>query len=174
MRHIASLRDGDVVKYALVDEETGELTQFAQLQVPANFDFHQSALLGTNLASVLGLDGKRPPQPGVDASAPTSKKRGKGGRPVGGNLPGRYFISIDMIGEVLREHDPHRTGMTASDIATHLAKRPQDRDWVIKGISNRYNSERERVSKGGTSRLAWRVVQEGNKLSRAYLMWNGP
>jgi hypothetical protein len=59
MKHIASIVKDGQVSYALVDEDSGTVTQFAQILVPEHFDLHSSAMLGHNLVEVIGLNGKR-------------------------------------------------------------------------------------------------------------------
>jgi hypothetical protein len=58
MRQVVSMVKDGRVQYALVDDETGEMTEFAQILVPDDFGLHESAHLGTNLISAIGLNGK--------------------------------------------------------------------------------------------------------------------
>lgn len=59
MRHIASIVKDGQVSYALVDEDSGTITQFAQILVPEHWDLHSSAVLGHNLVEVIGLNGRK-------------------------------------------------------------------------------------------------------------------
>ena len=68
MRQVVSLIKDNQAHFALVDDESGELIPFADLLIPDpdRFGLHESALLGTNLIDVLGLNGtKRPKAPTV-------------------------------------------------------------------------------------------------------------
>jgi len=58
VRQIVSLVKDGRVQYALVDEDTGELTEFAQVLVPDSFGLNESAHLGMNLIEATGLNGR--------------------------------------------------------------------------------------------------------------------
>ena len=64
MRQIVSLVKDNAVHYALVDDESGQMVPFADLLIPDpdRFGLHESALLGTNLVQVLGLNGTKRPK----------------------------------------------------------------------------------------------------------------
>jgi len=67
MRQLVSLVKDGRVQYALVDEETDELTEFAQILVPEHFDLTASAHLGLNLINAIGLNGRKPTKRKVEA-----------------------------------------------------------------------------------------------------------
>jgi hypothetical protein len=140
MKHIASLREGDMVQYALVDDETGELAEFARLQVPDDFTFEASALLGTNLVAVLGLNGasqKRGPgrPPGAqNKTTPTPEPRKPPGRKTA-----TPFISREMVLDIVSQHPE---GIAITEIANEATDRlgvPEGADisWAVKAVSNR-------------------------------------
>lgn len=64
MRQIVSLIKDNQAHYALVDDEDGSLIPFADLLIPDpdRFGLHESALLGTNLITALGLNGTKRPK----------------------------------------------------------------------------------------------------------------
>lgn len=78
MRQIVSLVKDNQVHYALVDTDSGEMIPFADLLIPDpdRFGLHESALLGTNLIDVLGLNGAKRPRAAdvhVGSLTPTHK-----------------------------------------------------------------------------------------------------
>lgn len=64
MRQIVSLVKDNQAHYALVDDEDGSLIPFADLLIPDpdRFGLTESALLGTNLITALGLNGTKRPR----------------------------------------------------------------------------------------------------------------
>lgn len=58
MRQVVSMVKDGRVQYALVDEETDELTEFAQILVPEHFGLSETAHLGLNLIEAIGLNGR--------------------------------------------------------------------------------------------------------------------
>jgi len=64
MRQIVSLIKDNQAHFALVDEDDGSLIPFADLLIPDpdHFGLQESALLGTNLISALGLNGTKRPK----------------------------------------------------------------------------------------------------------------
>jgi hypothetical protein len=146
MRHIASWRDGDTVQYAIVDEETGELNQFARIQVPEHFDFEASALLGTNLASVLGLDRNgtkprakpvvAPPTAVAQPKAQAPRQRQPGRRANPGREPGegRRYITDDEVLAAIAAHPDGASGAMITETVWGEADYPA---WLRKSIDNR-------------------------------------
>lgn len=61
MRQIVSLIKDNQAHFALVDDDSGDMIPFADLLIPDpdRFGLHESAILGTNLISVLGLNGSK-------------------------------------------------------------------------------------------------------------------
>ena len=64
MRQIVSLIKDNQAHFALVDDESGDMIPFADLLIPdpERFGLHESAVLGTNLISALGLNGSKRPK----------------------------------------------------------------------------------------------------------------
>jgi hypothetical protein len=64
MRQVVSLIKDNQAHFALVDDEDGSLVPFADLLIPDpdRFGLHESALLGTNLITALGLNGHKRPK----------------------------------------------------------------------------------------------------------------
>ena len=165
MKHIASLvRDG-MVQYALVDEDTGELTQFAQVLVPEGWDLHSSAVLGHNLVQVTGLNGRPakakaskalPPSPPSaqlafdddvpsqpDSSAPKGRGKGTGSR---AKAKAEHRVQRYIPGEeVWAIIDQYPDGITARAIAERLWRLTGDGSevtphWVKRTVENRIAS----------------------------------
>lgn len=160
MRHIASVVVNGMAQYALVDEETGELTQFAQILVPEGWDLHSSALLGTNLVQAIGLNGKRPkgrsakalpagpPSAQLDFgselgaasevhSPPSTKQKRK--LPEKRDMKVQWYLPADMVWEVIRDYPD---GITARQIAERIWRAKGDGseelpEWVRRTVENR-------------------------------------
>jgi hypothetical protein len=141
-----------MVQYALVDDETGELNEFARLQVPEHFDFQASALLGTNLVAVLGLNGNPQPTKRGPGRPPGSKNKPveeevvaeppPPSRPAAGRQPDepRPFISREHILDVVNQHPE---GITSAEIAAIIVRQLKSTDesgWAVKAVSNRFTA----------------------------------
>lgn len=64
MRQVVSLIKDNQAHFALVDDEDGSMIPFADVLIPdpERFGLHESAMLGTNLINVLGLNGTKRPK----------------------------------------------------------------------------------------------------------------
>lgn len=148
MKHIASIVKDGQVSYALVDEASGTVTQFAQILVPEHFDLHSSAMLGHNLVEVIGLNGRKvrspkrqTPQavgqtslleldttqdePEVTHSEPepeSAKGRGRGapGRKRAKPDPANAVGYYISLERVVEVIDQYPEGITAKEIADRL------------------------------------------------------
>lgn len=58
MRQVIALVQDGHVQYGLVEDDRGELVQFAEVLLPDKFGLTDAAMLGVNLINTLGLEGK--------------------------------------------------------------------------------------------------------------------
>jgi hypothetical protein len=75
MRQVVSLVAEGQVQYALVDDDSGEFTPFAIIELPhpEHFGLHEAAVLGTNLIQAIGLNGAKRPKSLANVS-PTQRQ----------------------------------------------------------------------------------------------------
>lgn len=107
MRQIVSLIKDNQAHYALVDDEDGSLIPFADVLIPDpdRFGLHESAVLGTNLISALGLNGtKRPKTTMVTlANVPPTQRQPEPGPEALPPAPPRNETARDRRNRIARE-----------------------------------------------------------------------
>jgi hypothetical protein len=169
MRQIIALVSDGKVKYAVADDDTGELTEFAQVLVPERFGMTEAAALGVNLQNVIGLNSRKPlkrPEPSqpqlmaaeIEAAVDAKRKPGrpKGRARSGVHLPpgtrtkagyksgGRYITEDEVVAVV----NAHPAGISIPDIAKELTRPGEEYSWVRTSVNNRITGLRAKAERG--------------------------
>jgi len=165
MKQIIALVSDGKVKYGLVDDHDGSLTEFAQVKVPEHFGLTDAALLGTNLVAALGLNGPKPKAPKhqtgfpkptdlaaeVEAAVQTKRKgsgknqasrgsKAKAGYTVGG----RYVTEAEIVAVI----NAHPEGISIPEIAQAVQQPRDEYEWMRVSVNNRIVGMRARAKRG--------------------------
>jgi hypothetical protein len=166
MKHIASLVKDGRVAYALVDDETGQLVPFAEIVLPhpEHFGLVESALLGTNLVEVIGLNGRSagrpkrvttalPPkdQPQLELDAPTPEPEPERRRPPQGrkaSAPRPYIPVEDVLAVINRHPEGIMVAQIADELLDAQGYPDHGRQWATVAVSNRLLNVETRWKEG--------------------------
>lgn len=179
MRQVFALVTEEQVQFALLDDDEGELTQFAQIKTPIQFGLAEAALLGTNLIEALGLNSRRPkpkpkfPDTQAEAEAAVAAKRKseaaaeasdsgltqKGtprqrARPNPKHPIERYIPLDDVLAVIAK----HPEGIAVTGIAQELMKDESEYPQVRISVANRVAAARDARRKSGKP-LPWRETK---------------
>lgn len=162
MRQVVSLIKDNQAHFALVDDESGDMIPFADLLIPDpdRFGLHETAVLGTNLINVLGLNGHKRPkvkiprvgemvpgpspdeaieleraeQPALPAPKPGGRRSKDGRQQARPDLRVKRFISREEVVDVINAHPE---GITARQVAVIIDGKDKPDRWVIRTVENR-------------------------------------
>lgn len=168
MRQVVCLLADEHARFALVDDDEGELVEFAQLRVPEGFGLRDAALLGTNIIASLGLDRKagrkaisppppRPAEPAVPKKGLTNRGTPRK-RAVSKRTDTPRYISME---EVVAVVNAHPEGIKSAEVAKIVE--PGGPKWARMAVVNRITVARERLRTHGTP-MPLRTETRGREL----------
>jgi len=170
MKQIIALLANGTVKYAIYDDGSEELTQFAEVLAPSTFGLEEAATLGINLATVVGLHKAKPlmkaPEtaprvneppalpsagPGKGRGRPTNAALRADGRPRQRAFPApKYsggYIPADMVIGIINEHPE---GITIPEIGEIIHQRTgEGYEWSRISTNNRLTVMRAKSKSQG-------------------------
>jgi hypothetical protein len=174
MRQVVSLIKDDQVHYAVVDDDAGEMIPFASIMLPDpdRFGLHEAAVLGTNLITAIGLNGRwsktgAAKQRALPAATPLviHETEGPGDmrkpqpKPKADGLPAAA-VTRQLIAEAI-----HATpGMKASEVADAIGAITES---ARKAVQNRLKHMRE----GNPAELGLRWEMNPDEGAHGVVRW---